>query len=690
MPQIGSEIAGYRLDSLISRGGMGVVYIAEDVRMGRKVALKLLAADLVDEERFRERFLRESRTAAGIDHPNVIPIYDAGDADGLLFIAMRYVDGPDLRLMLRQEGPLELSRAVSIATQAASALSAAHARGLVHRDVKPANILMMPRGPTETTDHIYLTDFGLAKHTSSVSGLTATGQFLGSVSYIAPEQAEGKHVDGRTDVYGLGCVLFECIAGQPPFRKEGDVATVMAHLRDAAPSVTEFRRDCPIPLAEVVAKTLEKAPDDRYQSCEELIAALGKAAKSIADEPVSRTISSPVISAIDDSRDSEADTGRVAAGAADVPEPVTAEPVQAGSPSTAPADGGSRRWLAFAIGSAVALGAGGGLAVLLAGGDDKGKPETTLSSSATSGGAATTTEAPAKAGTGTWRELRRMPLARQQLAAAAASGRIWLVGGLTGETTVQATRESTAYDPAINTFTEGPHLPIPLHHASAVTRAGEVVVLGGWIPDGPNLTAVASDRVFALRGGRWVALPRLHHARAAAAAATVGDKIIVVGGQAGGELVKQTEIFDGKEWKDAAPLPTPREHLAAASDGRYLYAAGGRELAADHNKDALERFDPANGSWTKLPPMPTPSGSVGAAIVGHTLVVVGGEDPTSVIPAVQAYNLRSQKWYELAGTRVARHGAGVVALGRTLYVLGGATAPTHAESTDEAEALDFH
>jgi non-specific serine/threonine protein kinase len=688
MPQVGAEVAGYRLESLISRGGMGVVYIAEDVRMGRKVALKLLAADLIDEERFRERFLRESKTAAAIDHPNVIPIYDAGDADGLLFIAMRYVDGPDLRQLIRQQGALELGRAVSIATQAASALGAAHARGLVHRDVKPANILLMPRGATETVDHIYLTDFGLAKHTSSVSGLTATGQFLGSVSYIAPEQAEGREVDARTDIYGLGCVLFECIAGRPPFLKEGDVATVMAHIRDDPPAVTEFRRDCPIPLASVVARTLEKSPDDRYQSCDELIAALGKAAKAVAAEPVSRTISSPVITAIDDAADADAASGASQEGAAEPVAPAP-EPVGGPQPDPAPSKTGSRRGLATAIGVAVALGAGGGLAVLLTGGDDdKGKPEARLSTTAATGGSSNTTAAP-DASTGGWRELRRLPLARQQLAAAVADGRIWLLGGLTGSTTVQATRESTAYDPAINTFTEGPRLPVPLHHPAAATYKGEVVVLGGWVPDGPNLTAEASGRVFALRGGRWVALPKLNHPRAAAAAAAVGDKIVVVGGQAGGELVKQTEVFDGTEWKDAAPLPTPREHLAAASDGRYVYVVGGRELSADHNKDALERFDPSDGTWTELPSMPTPAGSIGAAVIGHTLVAVGGEDPTSLISAVQAYNIRAQKWYELPHTRVARHGAAVVAIGRTVYVLGGATAPTHAESTDDAEALDF-
>jgi serine/threonine-protein kinase len=193
--RIGTTVAGYRLEKLLGRGGMSVVYLAEHVRLGRKVALKLLSAALSEDESFRERFERESRRAAEIDHPNIVPIYDAGDADGQFFIAMRYVQGADLKTLIKGEGPLNVGRTLYILEQAASALDAAHERDLVHRDVKPANILI-----EAPSDRVFLTDFGVVKHTAS-QGLTKTGFFIGTVDYAAPEQIEGLPVDARTDVY---------------------------------------------------------------------------------------------------------------------------------------------------------------------------------------------------------------------------------------------------------------------------------------------------------------------------------------------------------------------------------------------------------------------------------------------------------------------------------------------------------
>src|SRR6266498_833420 len=203
---------------------MSVVYRAENPRLGNVVALKLLSAALAEDETFRERFVRESRTAASIAHPNIIPIHDAGDAEGVLYIAMRYVEGPDLKARV-QDG-LPAGRALLIGAQVASALDAAHARGMVHRDVKPANVLVEPGAEGE--DHAYLADFGLTKHVESHSGITGTGQFLGTIDYMAPEQIEGRQVDARADVYALGCVLFECLAGSPPYRRESEVAVLWA------------------------------------------------------------------------------------------------------------------------------------------------------------------------------------------------------------------------------------------------------------------------------------------------------------------------------------------------------------------------------------------------------------------------------------------------------------------------------
>src|SRR5919201_2553462 len=212
--RIGTEIAGYRVESVIGRGGMSVVYLATQAFPSRRVALKLLAPEIADQEGFRERFIRESNAAASIDHPNVIPIYGAGDDGGVLWIAMRYVEGEDLGRLLEREGPLPLERAVTIVSQVGQALDAAHERGLVNRDVNPGNVLI-GKG-----DHAYLTDFGLIKRREGASRYTKTGQFMGSVDYAAPEEIRGEEVDHRADVYSLGCVLYECLTGRPPYPRE--------------------------------------------------------------------------------------------------------------------------------------------------------------------------------------------------------------------------------------------------------------------------------------------------------------------------------------------------------------------------------------------------------------------------------------------------------------------------------------
>ena len=276
-PQIGTDFGNYRLAELLSRGGMGVVYLAEDVRMGRTVALKLISAEYAQNDAFRARFLHESRVAGAINHPNVIPVYDAGEHDGLLYIAMRYVEGTDLRGLLNSSAPLELERTVAIVSQSAAALAETHSRGLIHRDVKPANILLVPRRTEDGTDHVYLSDFGLAKHLGSLSGPTRTGQFMGTVGYVSPEQIRGKGVEHRTDVYALGCVLFECLTGAPPFPRKDDFATIMAHVNDAPPLVCELRPDTPAALEDVVQRALAKAPEDRFDDCDQMGVALRRA-----------------------------------------------------------------------------------------------------------------------------------------------------------------------------------------------------------------------------------------------------------------------------------------------------------------------------------------------------------------------------------------------------------------------------
>jgi YVTN family beta-propeller protein len=266
MLSAGEVIAGCRIERLLGRGGMGVVYLAMHLALGRPVALKVIAPALAGDPGFRERFLREARLAAALDHPNVIAIYDAGQYEDALYISMRYVDGVDLRTLIAAQGRLEPARAARIASQVAAALDAAHARGLVHRDVKPANVLVADPGGSE---QVYLTDFGLVKRSASQVGVTGPGQWVGTVGYVAPEQLRGDPVDRRADVYALGCVLYEALTAQPPFPRENDVAVLWAHLSDPPPLPSDV-----VPAARgldsVVVRALAKDPGERHQSAGEL------------------------------------------------------------------------------------------------------------------------------------------------------------------------------------------------------------------------------------------------------------------------------------------------------------------------------------------------------------------------------------------------------------------------------------
>jgi serine/threonine-protein kinase len=244
---------------------MAVVFRAKDDGLGRQVALKVLAPTLAEDEAFRQRFVRESRAAAALDDPHIIPVFQAGQADGVLFIAMRFVSGSDVRTVLDREGQMTIGRTAAIISPVASALDTAHAAGLVHRDVKPANILIdvRPRRP----DHVYLSDFGLAKNAATVASLTGTGNFLGTLDYISPEQIEGKAVDGATDQYALACTAYELLTGVPPFRKPDAVAIMYAQLSEAPPALTARRPDLPMSLNAVFTKALAKSPRDRFFTC---------------------------------------------------------------------------------------------------------------------------------------------------------------------------------------------------------------------------------------------------------------------------------------------------------------------------------------------------------------------------------------------------------------------------------------
>ena len=268
---------------------MSVVYLAHESRLDRRVALKLLAPELSEDERFRERFLRESRLAASLDHPNAIPIFEAGEAEGVLFIAMRYVEGTDLKRLLAAEGRLDPARAVGIVERVAAALGVAHEQGLVHRDVKPGNVLI---AQSRGEEHVYLSDFGLTKQQASESGITETGQFMGTADYVSPEQIEHREVSGRTDEYALACVLYECLTGGPPFRGESLMGVLWGHMnRDAIP-VSEANAELPAEVDAVLARGMAKQPGERYASCGELAqeaaSALGLSAEIVASGGVHR------------------------------------------------------------------------------------------------------------------------------------------------------------------------------------------------------------------------------------------------------------------------------------------------------------------------------------------------------------------------------------------------------------------
>jgi serine/threonine protein kinase len=264
--RIGSVIAGHRIERLVGRGGMGVVYEAVDESLDRTVALKLIAPELAAEPGFRGRFMTESRIAASLDHPNVVPIYRAGEEGGLLFLAMRFVSGDDLRTLVERDGPLDPERAAAVIGQVAAALAAAHARGLVHRDVKPANVLVTADG------HCFLTDFGLVKDLAATTGVTRTGEVLGTLDYVAPERIQGGETGPWTDVYALGCVLFFALTGRVVFPLEEPERKLWAHISEPPPpaSVTPA-------VDAVVARALAKDPRERHESAPALAAALREA-----------------------------------------------------------------------------------------------------------------------------------------------------------------------------------------------------------------------------------------------------------------------------------------------------------------------------------------------------------------------------------------------------------------------------
>ncbi len=358
----GDEFAGYRIERSLGRGGMGVLYLAIEPGLERRVALKLIAPEAAADEVFARRFAEESRIAASIEHPNVVPIYAAGEENGIPFIAMRYVSGSDLGRRMAREGRLAPEVAVALIAQVGNGLDAIHAAGLVHRDVKPANVLL---GGTGGDDHAYITDFGVARNVATESGLTQTGRFVGTLDYVAPEQISGGAVNAHADVYALGCLLFKLLTGEVPYPRDGEAARLYAHLNDPPPAPSLHATAVPMALDDVAIRAMSKEPGDRYPSAGDLGRAAIAALRGSRPDLPERTVA----------------TGAAATRESVVPEPTALATAGAdGMARTRRIDsgpgqdgaGGGRRRLALLGGAALAVVIVVAAVALIGGGGDGG------------------------------------------------------------------------------------------------------------------------------------------------------------------------------------------------------------------------------------------------------------------------------------------------------------------------------
>jgi serine/threonine protein kinase len=399
----GDEFAGYRIERRLGRGGMGVLYLAVEPGLERRVALKLIAPEAAADEVFARRFAEESKIAASIEHPNVVPIYAAGEEGGVPFIAMRYVAGADLARRLARDGRLEPAAAVELIAQIGNGLDAIHAAGLIHRDVKPANVLLAGEAGAE---HAYITDFGVARNVATESGLTQTGRFVGTLDYVAPEQISGGLIDARVDVYALGCLLFKLLTGEVPFPKEGEAARLYAHLNDPPPVPSLYVPEVSMALDDVVVRAMSKQPEDRYPSAGDL----GRAAQAAQRGEHTTVPEHTVATGAAATRTAETVAPRPAATRESVAptestrrltdETVVAPPEQA--------SGGSRRWV---IAAGAALIAAVVIVVILVSGGGGGGSNATTETGSTPTTASQKKDKPAKP--------KPTPLSRSELIAQA-------------------------------------------------------------------------------------------------------------------------------------------------------------------------------------------------------------------------------------------------------------------------------
>jgi serine/threonine protein kinase/N-acetylneuraminic acid mutarotase len=671
----------------VGRGGCGVVHHCVQTSLGRSVAIKVLQADL-DEEN-RERFLREGYAMGRLSgHPNIVNILQVGvTASNRPYIVMPYHAADSLALRLRHGGPISWPEALRIGVKLSGALETAHKAGTLHRDIKPGNVLVNDYGEPQ------LSDFGIAHITGGYE--TATGYFTGTMSYTAPEVLSGLPAGVQADVYSLAATLYALIAGKPAHERKSGEELVAHYLRISSTPAPDLR---PLGIPDDVCTAIENAmsldPGRRQTSAAEFGRELqaaqrhnGLPADSMAlseargdgEQPVSPAAGQPVSATSQLSRlpEQTAETDSIVQSVAlpivPGPPPVVASEWRPGP--AAPewwSDSGekpNRRPMLLAGLAAVVvllLVATGVYFVFLRDSDAGPAPAQQASAEAQAG----------------WQPITNARMARTAAATTQTDGTVWIFGGLAGDGAISDRHEG--YDPVIDNWKGGSDLPVPVQHAMAVTWQGNPVVLGGWQTSGAN--AVASDQVWRVVNGSWVQLPHMLAPRAAAAAAVVGDRIIITGGVgANGALLKTTEIFDGTSWALGAEIPTPRKMLAAASDGRLLYAVGGTDATSD--LASVEAYDPAADTWTKLQDLPDARSELGVTIADGRMVAAGGLSGGQVLKSVAVFDLAAKSWAGLPDMATARHGMAVAAVAKTVYAIGGSTDAGDSAPTSSAEAL---
>jgi serine/threonine-protein kinase len=655
-PRVGTLVAGHRILSVIGRGGMSVVYLAEHLELERQVALKILGPELAEDEAFRERFIRESRVAAELDHPNIVTVYDAGEADGLLYLSMRYVEGSDLERLLRSVTALDPTTAVDLIAQCASALDAAHARGLVHRDVKPGNILLAPESGAY---HAYLSDFGVTKRIHTGANLTRTGQFVGTVDYVAPEQIRSDDVDGRADVYSLACVLFRCLTGDVPFPRDTEVATIYAQLQDPPPAPSERRPGLPAGFDPPILRALAKERDERFDTCgafADVVAGVTSTSAPLHAQTASARpgrgrgprrgvlIGATVLVAVAvvaaglllDRPDSEEETGRP---------PATALPELSWTATVLPTPAGSGTATAAVDLSDTSI-VGGWIS-------EEADADAAVWAAASDGG---------------WRRVRSQAFggtADQRISALATDGTVVVAVGS------ESARDDT--DAAVwrsgdggASWTRVVAVTGGLHRPSDQAMLAIAHVAGGWIAGGWDRSAGDVDAAIWTSddGSTWLqqtADPFGGPGRQVIAAmATAGDRIVAAGLASGpdGDLDAAVWLGTGGRWSrvglETLGGPGDQRLMAVAADGDRIVVAGDETLAADPEPAVWSSED--GGEWARAPDDGLAgSGSTGGAIrsvvtVGEAWVAGGWTNATGTrMPAV---------WRSSDGVRWAAEASG--------------------------------